>query len=324
MSRKLQRQQAQEIYIARMNELARSRYALPVERRTIGFTKFAAWFEAHHLPHRKGKARELEILARLKAYFGDKDLTSISRHAAQEYITERLAQTVPHTTRMIAPSTVNREVDVLKAVLREAVPKYLAVSPLVGMKRLRSVQKQKGRTITPVEERRLLEQLAPADRALYIVAVDTLIRLSNVINLKWVDVRKGWLALEDSKTGPYDAVLSKRAAEALAKLPRSGVYCFPHRRVAEKPRDQRGAIRKMLANACRRCKPPIPYGRASGGITWHTATRATGATRLLRDGTDLRTVQEIGNWEDLRSVQAYLEPNRKQRKKAVDRIGKAV
>ncbi len=332
MSRKLQRHQAEEIYRAQMNALARVRYELPADLQTITFRKFAHWFETHVLPRRRGNARELEILKRLTAHFGDADLTTISRDLVQEYITGR--------TGKVTASTINREVDVLKAVLREAVPKYLPASPLTGMKRLRVVSQKKGRTITPAEETRLLEQLQPADRAFYIVAVDALIRLSNVINLRWSEVRRGKLVLEDSKTGPYEVPLSTRAQAALkALLGERGAekptgaqkttagrseYVFPHRRKAKQARDQRGAIRNMLKRACARCHPPIPYGRMAGGITWHTATRATGATRMLRKGADLRVVQGVGNWKDIRSVQTYLHSDKKAERNAVNLIGEDV
>jgi integrase len=319
MSRKLQRQEAERIYIARMNELARARYSLPVDRRTVGFSTHAAWFETHHLPRRKGAAREREILGRLKTYFGEKDLTTFTRQTAQEYITDRLGGPKP-----VSHATINREIDVLKAVLREAVPKYLDVNPLLGMARLKTARPKKGRVLTPAEERRLLEQLAPADRALFIVAVDTLLRLSNVLNLQWSEVKRGRLELTDSKTGPYTVALSTRAQEALAALPRDKPYCFPERRKAKTARDQRGTIRRILKRACDTAKPKIPYGRAIGGVTFHTATRATGATRMLRAGEDLRTVQKVGNWADLRSVQAYLEPNLKGERRAVNRIGRDV
>jgi site-specific recombinase XerD len=75
----------------------------------------------------------------------------------------------------------------------------------------------------------------------------------------------------------------------------------------------------MLQRACKAAN--VRYGRTAGGITWHTATRATGATRMLRDRTDLRTVQQVGNWKDIRSVQSYLETDTRAARRAVNRIG---
>lgn len=111
-------------------------------------------------------------------------------------------------------------IDVLKAMFREAVPTYLMASPLVGLKRLRVVKNRK-RVLAPDEEVRLLAKLRPADQALYIVAVDTLMRLSNVLNLKCANIQRGAVWLEDSKTGPYAIPLSPRAQAALKALPKT-------------------------------------------------------------------------------------------------------
>jgi hypothetical protein len=48
-------------------------------------------------------------------------------------------------------------------------------------------------------------------------------------------------------------------------------------------------------------------GLNNHGVVWHTATRASGATRMLRDyGIDVRTVQLIGGWSSLDQMAQYL------------------
>ena len=251
MSRKLLRQQAEEVYQARMVELARAQYDLPslTQIHTITFTAFARWYLDHHLAKQRGAERAAYALKPLEAFFGNDDLTAIARARVSEYETHR-AETVTN-------STINREVDVLKAMLLAAVPTYLTASPLAGRRKLRIV-KLKKRVLSQEEEARLLAELRPADQALYIVAVDTLIRLSNVLNLTRAEDKGTHLELVDSKTGPYEVPLSKRARKALDGLPNTGPYYFQHRRGAKKARDTRGAIRRMLQRACARCK--IPYG----------------------------------------------------------------
>lgn len=328
--RRQQRQEAEEIYRARMTELARARHDLPSRTpKTISFAKYADWFEKHHIPKRRGAERERELLVPLRAFFGTRDLSTIDRTLVQEYMTARLAERIgpeppdgePDTRPpKVRASTVNREVDLLKSMLREAVPKYLRASPLVGMKRLRTVPIKK-RVLTPEEETRLLTHLAPADRGLYIVAVDTLMRLSNVLNLTRAEDKGTHLELIDSKTGPYDVPLSDRARAALDAIPDDGPYYFAHRRVAKTERDRRGSVRQMLERACELAG--IPYGRATAGITFHTGTRATGATRMLRAGVDPKTVQTVGNWKSLEQMGAYLQTDRELMRAAVNRIAPA-
>lgn len=310
--RKQQRDDAMAIYRARMTELARSDHQLPRRGPTIGFSTYAEWFDEHHIAKHRGAARDREIMVPLRAFFADRDLGTIDQPLVHEYMTHRMDDDV-------SARTVNREVDVLKSMLHAAVPRYLSASPLVGMKRLRIVKPAK-RLLTHDEETRLLAQLPPADQALFVVALDTLMRLSNVLDLKRSEDKGNFLALTDSKTGPYTVPLSARARAALDSLPANGDYYFSHRRGAKTARDRRGAIRRMLERACDTATPKIPYGRAVAGITFHTATRATGATRMLQAGHDPRTVQEVGNWADFRAMAEYLHTDQARKTAAVNSI----
>jgi integrase len=314
-SRKHQRQQAEAIYRAKMTDVARKVHGLPeLEPETITFNAFADWYDTHHIAKHRGKEREREILPHLRAHFGRLDLTAITLDAVAEYETARLGAKKK-------PGTVNREVALLKQMLNAAVPKYLQVSPLKGRAMLRTVPIRK-RVLTATEEARLLDELTPADRALYIVAVDTLARLSNVMNLSRAEDKGSHLELVDSKTGPYSVPLSKRARAALDALPKDGPYYFPQRRVAKTERDRRGAIRQLLQRACKRAG--VPYGRAHGGITFHTGTRATGATRLLRAGVDPKTVQAIGNWASFDQMGDYLQTDMDRKRAAIQIAAAAI
>jgi site-specific recombinase XerD len=300
-----------------MNDLVRETHDFPsknpAKRQT--FQTFSEWYEKHVTARKRGKVREVYILTQLRKRLGRRELASISQATAKEYLTARVEDD------QVSPNTANREIDLLKSMLREAVQaRLLKASPLVGMKRLRHVAPRK-RVLTQAEEDRLLQALKPADRALYVVAVDTLMRLSNVLNLKRRDDKGTYLELTDSKTGPYTVPLSARARKALDSVKGRGEYFFAHRRQAKVDRDRRGGIRRMLQRACKKAKPKIPYGRAASGITFHTATRATGATRMLQAGVDARSVQAIGNWKSFEQMGAYLHTDAKRMREAVNTIG---
>ncbi len=302
IERQRQRESAEAIYRAHMTDLARLRHDLPPHLETPGvtFQTFSEWYDTHVIPTHRGVERERELLKVLRSQLAHLELSAITRDVVQEYRSTRLAAKK-------RPGTVNREVALLKSILREASHAgHLKVSPLVGMPMLRTTRRPK-RVLTTAEEGRLLEKLAPADRALFIVAVDTLVRLTNVLNLTRGEDRGAFLALEDSKTGPYEVPLSTRARAALDSLPNDGPYFFPGRRTAKTERDRRGIIRRMLQRACAKCDPPVPYGRAIAGVTFHTATRATGATRMLRAGVDPKTVQAVGNWDSFEQMGEYLQ-----------------
>lgn len=329
--RKRNRQDAEDVYAAAMGDRARTRHDLPThDQTTISFNDYADWWTIHKLPKRRGHERDAGCVDQLRRFFGRDDLSAINDQRVSEFETLRLAGKIgPAPTqgldarRTVKANTVNRDVDVLKCMLRDACPRWLKLSVLRGRKKLRIVARKK-RVLTEAEERRLIEALPPMDQAFYIVSRDSLMRWSNVYFLKWTDDHGQYFALEDSKTGPYEATISRRARLALESLPRKkrgelhAEFIFWHRHGAGSLHNARTAWRHMLERACRRAS--IPYGREHGGVTHHTATRATGATRLLRQKVDLGTVMEIGNWKDARSVVGYKVTDRQERLRAVNKI----
>jgi len=307
-ARKARKIAAEEIYRARMTQLARGRAGLEVDSDET-FAKFSAWYETHHTARHRGDTQERLVLARLRTFFGTLRLADIKRSTAQEYITERM------TT--VSAGTVRRELGVLKAMLSLAVGEYVEYNPLVGMKLPRIIKAPK-RTLGAKEEPAFLAALDDDEiRDLYLVGVGTLLRQSNLLNLRRREYTRTHLTLEDSKTGPYRVPITKptelqtRAAAVLKRrLPASpDGFFFPQWQARFAAAADRGHPRGPFLRIVKRAAQAadIPWGLKQHGIVWHTATRASGATRLLRDyGVDIRTVQLMGNWASLDQMADYL------------------
>ena len=279
--RRASRADADACYHAQMVALARERYDLPGGRPAITVKEFAAWFETHVVAHHRGSARESAILARIVDEFGGLDVADLEKDAILEWRTRRAAAS--------SPSTSNRELDVFKSLLSAAVPKYLEASPIAGLPRLRT-PKTAAAILRHDDERRLLAALPLADRALILCALDTLMRLSDVVNLRRDQDRGTYLLVVDPKVRPYQVPVSARLRKALDALPQTGpskIYYFGHRRQAAHARDFRSSVKSMLKRACERAG--IPYGRKVGGMTFH-GLRHTGATRLVEAGVPFITV----------------------------------
>jgi hypothetical protein len=305
-SRKL----ADAFYHQRMNEIGARLYKLPSAQPTIRFDKYADTYAVDTIAHHKGAERELEMLKTLRAFLGNDLLNLIDQDRAKAYMTSRRDDDV-------SARTVNREVDLLKAMLRDAVPKYLTASPLVGMKRLKIVT-PKRRMMTEAEEKKLLKVADAVERALIIVAVDGLIRLTDLLDLKRTDRHGDWLYVADPKSGePYEVALTARAGRALEAVPADGAYFFQRYRGAKKARDRRARVRRALMALCEAAH--VPYGKAEAGLTFHWATRKTGATRLVVDRkAAIPAVQRQGNWKTadvLLSI--YAEADRDAQRQAI-------
>lgn len=320
---KISKAAAFEVYHTRMLQLGKIAHGLVVEKPTITFAAFAAWYDTHMIAHRsaRGAERERDILTILTRTFGPSPIADVTKDAVIEWRTSRKAT--------VSPGTVNRETDVLKQVLAAAVPKYLAASPIVGLDRLRGVGR--GTYVLTLEaETRLLAALAPADAALIVCAIDTLMRLSDCVNLRREHDHGTYLDVVDPKITPYQVPVSARLRAALDALPDQGPYFFAHRRQAKQARDHRGSVGDMLEAGCR--KAAIPYGRPrpskrnptpSIGLTFH-GLRHTAASRLVERGVHLRVVQELGGWKSLRQLERYAHPTEAAKRAAVESLSQPV
>lgn len=306
------RRLAEDRYHQRMNELAARLYKLPSAQPAIRFSSYAQTYRDVISQHRSA-ARELEILKVLVRFFGADLLSAIDTERVRAYIAER--------AKTVQPATFNREVDLLKSMLRDAAPKYISASPIAGMRRVRGVKPQR-RMMTEDEEAKLLAAATPLQRALLILGVDGLVRLNDLVDLKHTDRRGSWIYIRDPKSGePYDVALSVRAVQALDALPSTGEYIFARYRAAT-DHDRRNRVRAMLMALCARAG--VPYGKKIGGLTFHWSTRKTGATRMIVEhGKSIPAVQRQGNWKSSDVLmKIYTEADRKAQADVVVRSPK--
>lgn len=301
---------AQKVYAAEMGDLARERHDLPVNRPIITFAEFRAWYFEHVGAAKRGKSKERYLLRALGYYFDPVKLHSLEPRDIIEWRTARAKEA--------APGTVNRELGLLKSVLRSAMPRYLERNPAAGVQRL-PVPERVVRLLAPAEERTLLSICDQESRALIICALDTLQRLSTVVNMKRAYDHGAYLSVPNSKTSYYEVPISTRLRAALDALPKAGPFFFPgaQRSTVDV---QRVTISRWFTDLLRAAK--IPAGRKADGLTFHSL-RHTGASRMLAAGVDIKTVQQLGGWKNLRVLERYLHPTDAQRREAVETIGRA-
>lgn len=290
------KRQALAIYIDAKAKHARADPTVPTKP-IISFTAYAEWFDTHHSAHLRSVDRERSMLKRLGEYFGTcRSLTEIDDTLVREWMTSR--------SKQVSKSTVNRELDVLKSLVRSAVPKYLDATPLGNIRRFRLAETEP-RVLSVDEEARLLAVCGAEDRALILTALDTLLRLSSVVRLEWPQVKldRQVIVPLNAKVSTKPKPISTRLHAALSALAHSDRYVFAslHAGLGETAAKNR-AIRRFDA-LCRNAG--LDRGRAIEGLTFH-CLRHTGATRALQRGASLRTVMELGGWRNADTVLRYL------------------
>lgn len=284
------REAALAVYAAAVLKLGRQAHGLeqPDAPPPLTFGAYADTYTRDVIAHHKGADREREIVAVLRKAFGTLPLTAVTRDAVRAWMTTR--------RETASARTVNREVDLLKAMLRDAVPAHLPASPLAGMPRLKTPPVVR-RILSPDDEAKLLAACEDAqDTALLVLGIDTLARMGDLLDLRRSDRAGDWITLRDTKNGTaVEAPLSERAAAALDALGKTGDYYFPKFRAAKNPRDWRGSVRQRLEYLGKQAG--VKIGKKAHGVTWHWATRTTGTTRLVVDkGVSPAVVARLGGW----------------------------
>lgn len=330
--RKESRDDAEAVYHAQMLRAGKLRHDLPVEKDSATFDTFATWYDTHEIPRHRGHVRERKILKRLRAAFGALALRDPTwRETVIAWRTSRLQSRVQlrrkgKTRTYPAPSaaTVNREVGLLQQMLGKAAElQYVPSSPLLGLRDLKSTPPLR-RIMSEDEERRLLPHLKPVDRAILIMGLDTLARFGDILDLRWVDDHGDTIDLPDPKNGTALRVpVSARLRAALDALPAptDQPYIFAERRRAATPETWHSVFIDRLRHGCAQAN--IPYGRTKHGVTFHWATRRTGATRMIRAGGEkaIGVVQQIGGWKDVRVlVGIYQEVITEEMRAAVETV----
>lgn len=295
-------------YHDRLKELAEG--PAPDAKPARLFREQAEWYKAHVLPTHKGKEREAGILPRLVAAFGDVPLDKFTRAHAVEYRTARLSTPTRITKKKhvkarevkATASGIEREIDLLKAILQSAVPDYLDASPLYGMKRLKWKTPKRGLLKEP-DEAKLLAVMADDDAALLVLGMDALVRLNDLLDIKREHDEGHQIWIDDPKAGGgFYVPVSRRARRYLDRIKGDGRgYYFARRRISDKASEhqRRNAVKRMLQGYCK--KADVAYGRKDG-ITFHWATRRTGITRMLSNKVPLATVQKVARSKDGRVV----------------------
>jgi len=154
----------------------------------------------------------------------------------------------------------------------------------------------------------LLSELAPHSRAMALLALNTGMRLGEILGLQWeaVDLDNGLILLTETKSGKRREIPTNQATrEVLVGVPRHirspYVFCWPDGR-------RYTTIAHGFARAVKRA--------GLSDVVFHTL-RHTFASRLVMAGVDLVTVKELLGHASLAMVLRYAHLSPGHRRRAV-------
>lgn len=216
-------------------------------------------------------------------------LDEISRDVVEHVTQERLKDGVSN-------ATVNRQLEVLRAILRAAMNDWEWIDRMPKVRMLPE-PKRRVRWITREEADRLLSKLPAHIEAMARFSLATGLRESNVTGLEWSQVdlenRRAWIHADQAKGRRAIAVpLNAEAMVVLRGLKGNHparVFTFRGKPVAK-------AGTKAWRAALRRAK--------IADFRWHDL-RHTWASWHVQSGTPLHILQELGGWESIEMVKRY-------------------
>ena len=261
-------------------------------RREILFRDMAKlYLEEHAKVNKRSWKTDEERLKRLIERFGDMRLSGITRQDV-ERLRAVLAQELSH-------ATVNRYMALLKTVYNKAIAwGKTKHNPVQGIKQFKETHRI--RFLTDEEEERL-EAVFPKDYWPWLeVALHTGMRRAEQFELRWdnINFQTRTLTIMLSKHGEIRHIpMNDRVIEILRSLPSrlNSPWVFTSSN-GETPMDANNFVRRIFMPALRKAEIK--------DFRWHDL-RHTFASRLVMDGADLMTVQELMGHKTIAMTMKY-------------------
>jgi integrase len=264
------------------------------EQQRLGVKPKRLWYEAverwlRETEHKASQVSDKFHLRWLDGYLCDVPLTEINRDMIDKIMAAKKAEGV-------ANSSVNRVLEVVRAILRKAANEWewLDRAPYF---RMLPEPKRRIRWLTREEAARLLAELPEHLNAMVRFSLETGLRKSNVTGLLWsqVDIERrcAWVHADQAKARKAIAVPLSNAAAAVLReqLGKHSTHVFSYRgNPIGMPNNS--AWEKALKRA------------GIENFRWHDL-RHTWASWHVQAGTPLHVLQELGGWESVEMVRRY-------------------
>lgn len=232
------------------------------------------------------------FVKQLVEVFGNYPLRWFTTRVIEQYQTEKLATN--------KPATVNRFLATLKHMFTKAVEWEMVEKEILEkVRRVKLIPENNRRLrfLSREECQTLIEKCDPHLRPIVVTALNTGMRKSEILNLKWdqVDLKHGFILLERTKNGERREVpINQTLRATLEALPRhiSSPYVFWYGDEGKSYQDVKKSFRSALRKA------------GIKDFVFHDL-RHTFSSHLVMAGVDLTTVKELLGHKTLNMTLRY-------------------
>jgi len=279
----------------RLVEIAEGKYLEVKRKPNISFNdaveKYMEWAKTNKISW----LRDKQSLAHWQEEFQKKKLSEICKLDIERYKARRKEE--------VAPRTVNEELACLRRLFYRMMEWGFAdENPVKGVKFLRQPPGRL-KMLSPEEEKRLLDECCPSLKPVVITALNTGMRLGEIMNLEWnnIDFYHGFITVRNSKNGESRQIpMNETLRITLQNLPKSSDKVFTSRN--GKPYR---SIRTAFENAVRRA--------GLRDFRFHDL-RHCFASKLRIKGADLADIKEYLGHKSFEMTMRYahITPERKK------------
>ena len=302
-SRSSSKRDAEALLALRRSEILRGIYKRPAK---ISFGELSKRYMEYAKGNKRSWLRDQQMLKHLTNFFG-------SERQLSEIVAADIEGYKLHRRTDVSGSTVNRELALLKHMLNLAIDwdLFLGSNPVRKVKRFEEFNIG-DRFLSKEEEERLLPNATPYIQDIALFDLNTGLRSGEVRSLKWesVDLERNLLAVFAPKTHKIRTVpinsVARRILEFWA-LGRRNEFVFYNHETGKPFVD----LKAGFALACRKA--------GIEGVTWKTL-RHTFASRLMNQGVDIVTVQQLLGHSSVLVTMRYTHTNLDSKKAAVAKL----
>lgn len=288
----------------RLTEIAENKFLDIKREQKVRFEDFADEYLELHSKLKRSYYTDCKIVGLLKKFFGGKYLYGVTSLDIEKFKSQRAKE--------VSPATVNRALAVLKSMFNRALTwSKISSNPCKAVKKLQE-NNRRLRFLEREEISRLLDCCPEHLKPIVIVALNTGMRKSEILGLKWrdIDIKRGIIYLQNTKNGekrevPMNELVQKTIIRVLKRPESQYVFCNADGRPY-------GDIKKSFFTAMRK----------AGIIDFHFHDlRHTFASQLVMSGIDLNTVRELLGHKTMEMTLRYSHLSPDHKKRAVDILG---
>lgn len=279
---------------------------IPREEKNIPLYKILNLYESYSENNHKDKIHKNSKIDIIKKFFGSNTPIQKIKSSEIENFRKYLKQ-----NKCLSNATINRYVCVLSKSFNLAINDgYILINPCKSLKKLKE-DNEIPRYLTLEEEVNLFKELAEHLKPIVICALQTGLRRGNILNLRWeqINLETNLIIIEKQNNKGHKDIQIPISEKLMNELNKIGIKKEGYVFINPETNKPYNTIRKGFLEACKRAKIK--------NFRFHDLRHTVG-TRLIKQGVDVKTVQELFAHSSIITTQRYLHTSVDRKKSAID------